>query len=748
MKKFYVITSVSIILLGLCVSGCASPEAKETARIPGRYIVKSVNLEFVDKRTFKEKRLLRVLGFKKDDHVDPILADFGRENLEEFYRKRGFAFVEVKLEEKELSESEATYEYKITEGLRIKIGSVKFRGNKEIKTAKLKKAIKINKKKWSLWPRYYAEEELSDDMKRLKDVCWNRGLLNHRITVDPNILDPETLALVITAKKPKKGKSKVNITFVIDEGPVYTVKKIILTGGDKIYTIDINGDFDEGSLRAKLKLKEGQIYREQKASLDAKWLLNLYREHGFVDAEVRLLSPEFVPSTNAVNVEFEIAERDQFRIGRIDIFGNKETQDKVVRRVLDSYDFQPGKWYNAAVAPKEGGGKLEEEIRRTALCEEASITPLVSDVPGRKDVEVNIKEGKTGQWVLNAGVSSDMGLLGGLIWEQRNFDISDRPKSFSELITGEAFKGAGQSLRIALMPGTEYSRYSVSFTEPYWRDQPISLDVVGSDNEWERESYEEGRTKGYIGFGERFEWRAREQWQKSIGFRVENVDMDGIDYDAPKEIKDVKGNNSLMGVKVGIGKDLTDDRFIPSEGYRLNSSYEQVGGEHTFGVLSGTYRQYRTIYEDLAERKTVLATRLRAATVLGDAPAFEKFYGGGMYSIRGFDYRGVSTRGTPMVGGVPLVGAKKKDPIGSDWIFLANAEVTVPLVKESLAGLLFVDSGAIDSGGYRAAVGTGIQIMIPQWFGPVPMRFEIAAPVMKDDADDTQVFSFSVGRLF
>ena len=100
------------------------------------------------------------------------------------------------------------------------------------------------------------------------------------------------------------------------------------------------------------------------------------------------------------------------------------------------------------------------------------------------------------------------------------------------------------------------------------------------------------------------------------------------------------------------------------------------------------------------------------------------------------------------VGGVPIAGRKKKDPIGSDWIFLANAEVIVPLVSDNLAALFFVDSGAIDSGNYRAAVGTGIQILIPQWFGPVPMRFEIAAPLMKDSEDDTQVFSFSMGRLF
>jgi outer membrane protein insertion porin family len=59
-----------------------------------------------------------------------------------------------------------------------------------------------------------------------------------------------------------------------------------------------------------------------------------------------------------------------------------------------------------------------------------------------------------------------------------------------------------------------------------------------------------------------------------------------------------------------------------------------------------------------------------------------------------------------------------------------------------------VDSGAVETGGYRAAIGTGIQILLPQWFGPVPMRFELSAPFMKDDSDDEQVFSFSVGRLF
>ena len=72
----------------------------------------------------------------------------------------------------------------------------------------------------------------------------------------------------------------------------------------------------------------------------------------------------------------------------------------------------------------------------------------------------------------------------------------------------------------------------------------------------------------------------------------------------------------------------------------------------------------------------------------------------------------------------------------------------MPLQSDTFAALFFVDSGAIDSGGYRASVGTGIQLLIPRWFGPVPMRFEIATPIMRDSGDETQAFSFSIGRLF
>ena len=691
-----------------------------------RDIVRSI--VFVGNRKYKDKTLRKKLGFKIGDRLDELIsAESGRLALKQLYLKKGFAFVQVTLDSEQLRKGKLIYT--INEGSRVKIGKVKLSGKITVKTKTLKKAIKTNKKKRFFWPRYYNEGEVAEDVERLKGVYWDRGFLDSNITEKTEF---------------NADKSKVRLTFAIEEGPRYSIEKIDFIGNER---------FDDERLRAEaeLELEPGQIYSERKTFSDAARLRKFYREEGFIDVEVKRLGPKFVPAVNAVNVEFEIFEGKQFRIGQLDITGNERTQDKVVRRVLDEYDFQPGKWYNADVAPREGGGELEEEMRWRVLAEAASIRPWGTPYgysPDKDvwitDAEVNIKEGKTGAWNLGGGVSSDSGIIGQVVLEQRNFDIKDWPQSFGEFITGKAFKGAGQSLRIALQPGVELSQYSVSFTEPYFRDKPTALNVIGSSYERWRESYNEGRVKGYVGFEERYQKRYKERWRKSIGFRVENVDVGNIDSDAPIEIKSVGGTHALAGIKLGVKRELIDNRFNPSTGYSLSAGYEQVAGDYTFGILSGTYRRYKTLYKDLAERKTVLTTKLLAATVIGDAPPYEKFYAGGtgFYGIRGFDYWGVSTRG------LNTTTLKREDPIGSNWIFLASAEVTVPLVSNNFAALFFVDSGAIDSGNYRAAVGTGIQILIPQWFGPVPMRLEIAAPLMRDEADDTRVFSFSVGRLF
>ncbi len=713
---------IAVALLCLCWSRCVGAKGTDSIlrdRTLGRYAVTSIEFNFVGKHKYKDKTLRAKLGFKQGDDIDTYLAEAYRRTFVEFYRKKGFHFVEVTLDTEQLPDGSVIYT--ISEGPRVKIASVKFSGNNAIRTGRLKGAVKTKTTQWLIQPKYYLQEQVAEDVMKLQNIYYERGFL------DVNIAAEAPVGLRFS-----EDRSKVHITFTIDEGPAYTVGKIIFIGNEHFY---------EDRLRAELKLKQGQIYNRRTVESDVEQLLKLYHENGFIDVKIPLPAPTYVSEVgvSVVNVEVEIFEGQHFRIGRIDIIGNVQTQDKVIRRVLDEYDFQPGRWYNADIARGDGTGYLEKLIRQTAYTESATITPI-GEVPGQKDAQVSIVEAQTGIVMAGAGVSSDMGLIGQLVFQQRNFDASDWPESFSEFITGQAFKGAGQDFRIAVQPGTEVSEYSISFTEPYLQDKPITLDVLGLSRVWERESYDEGRTKGYVGFEKRY----KNRWRRSIGFRAENVDVDNLGPNTPSEITAVKGDNAFAGVKFGIGRDLTDDRFNPSKGHNFNVGYEQLAGDHTFGILSGVYRWYETLHEDLAERRTILATKLLGATVLGDAPPFERFYAGGTgtYGLRGFDYRGVSTRG------LNPVTLKRQDPIGSDWVFLANAEVTVPLVGEEIAALFFVDSGTIDTGRWRAAVGTGIQIRLPWLTGPVPMRFEFATPVMKDDEDDVRVFSFSMGRLF
>ena len=701
-------------MLGPGVSGDGEIKEPATDR-GGRDVIESI--DFVNNRAYKDESLQKKLDFKVGDYLDPVLAEAYRRTISEFYRKKGFAFVQVTLDSEKLQKGQVIYT--IDEGPRVKIRSVKFSGNNVIKASTLKQAIKTKKKKWFLWPKYYVEEGPAEDVARLQNIYYERGFLDYSIAMRREFTDDKT---------------KVHITFEIEEGQTYTVGKIVFIG---------NEHFDEETLLAGLKLTEGQVYSGRLADLHAERILKLYREQGFIDARVEQ-GPRFVAVRGLVNVQFSIIEGRQFRIGRVDITGNEQTQDRVIRRVLDEYDFTPGRLYNADLSPKQGGGRLEEYVRRGTLAEQVIISPVEpsSGALDQKDVSVGIKEGQTGSIMFGGGFSSDSDVIGQLIYQQRNFDITDWPESFGEFVTGEAFKGAGQSLRIAAEPGMEVSRYSITFTEPYLRDKPITLDVVGSSWERYRESYDEQRTKGYVGFEKRY----KSQWRNSIGFRVENVKVKDLYTDAPQEMINVKGENALVGVKIGVGRDLTDDRFNPSEGYTFDAGYEQVAGDEVFGIAKGSYIWYKTLYRDLLERKTVLATKVLSATTIGEALPFEKFYAGGTgtYGIRGFEYRGVSTRGLQT--NVP--SPKRIAPVGSDWIFLANAEVVVPLVGDNLAALFFVDSAAIDTGSCRAAIGTGIQIQIPNLFGPVPMRFEIATPFMRDDADETRVFSFSMGGLF
>ena len=703
-----------------------------TETVDGRVILtyvvverkKIVSIAFKGNNKIKSGKLSSKLGVKRGDFLDSVIVRKGIEAIEELYRKKGFFFAKIKLREELFAVGKVVCD--IEEGPRVKVKSVKFDGNIEIKSKDLKKVAKTKKRKFLFWSRYYDDQAVSDDVEKLIAAYQKKGFLDAKVKSKVDFAEKRSW-LSIFSRKGTPGRKLASIRFVIDEGPEYIVESIVIKG---------NAFFDGDYLLKGLKLKSGFFYSDGQADYDAGKILSKYLEKGFIDAKVQ--QRRIFTGKGKVNAEFEIVEGDRFRIGQIAITGNETTDDKVIRRILDEDDFMPGGWYNADIARGDGRGDLEKEIKSQAMTESVFIT-ATGTAASQRNAHVGIVEGRTGSIMLGVGVSSDSGVSAPFSFEQRNFDISDWPSSPKELFNGNSFKGAGQRLRISAEPGTEQTTFSISFTEPYLYDKPVALNVVASGFQRDRESYEEERLKGYVGFSKRY----KNKWQRGVSFRAESVDVKSVDLDAPKEIKDVEGINDLFGARLFIGKNTTDNRYRPSKGINFDAGYEQVVGDHTFGVLSGTQRWYKTLNEDLVNRKTILETKFHAATIIGDAPPFEKFYAGGIGSIRGFDYRGISPRGFATDG-----SGRRDDPIGSDWLVTGSAEIDVPLGSEVFSWLLFTDVGIIETGGPRASIGTGIQILIPQWFGPVPMRFELAYPFMKDDDDDRRAFSFSIGALF
>ena len=662
-------------------------------------------------KKYRTKKLIKKTGLKKGDYLDRVQVGAAAETLKQFYEKKGFPFVTVKVNEAKLNS--AIVEFDMDEGSkRIKTNKVSVTGNKALSDKLLLSKLKSKKKSFFFWKKAFDKKYPEADVTTITERYRNHGYL------DADVTSRVTFDL-------KKGLA--DITFDVTEGPLYTVSSISITG---------NTIFDELEILSVMKLRAGEPYGVDKESHDAKAIRDKYTKLGYIDADIQLLRDFGDNHTIACHVD--IVENSRYRIGRVNVVGNNEVQDKAVRDILDDYGFRPGEWYDGTMAAGDGSGTLETDLKRAVYAESAVITPVDGD-PGTKNAIVDITEAQTGSIMFGAGISSTDGLIGQIVLEQRNFDISDWPDSMSEFITGKAFKGAGQTFRLSFEPGTEQTVYSLSWTDPYINDMPYSLTIGSSSFERDRESWTERRFKGNFALSRRYE----DGWVFGLGGRAEDVDIRDIDPDAPKEIWSEEGSNSLYGFSLFLTRDRTNSRYTPTNGTLFKSNFEVVAGDYSFSNVSFTYRIYHPLWEDIAGRKTVLASKLFYGTIIGDAPTFEKYYAGGTGSIRGFDYRGISPRGESA--SRPGV---YEDPIGSDWLFLANTEMIIPLSSDMFSWLVFFDSGTIETGTYRTSIGTGLEIMIPQWFGPVPMRFELAAPLTKDDDDDTQAFSFSVGRLF
>ena len=351
-------------------------------------------------------------------------------------------------------------------------------------------------------------------------------------------------------------------------------------------------------------------------------------------------------------------------------------------------------------------------------------------------LDVYVQEARTGRIILGGSVNSDLGVAGQLIIDERNFDIRAIPRSWSDMFSGYAFRGAGQSFRAELMPGNLVERYTVNWATPnMFGYLPYSLSVGGFLFSRIYRDWTEQRLGGRIGLG----YAITKDLSIGTELRGENVKITNPRVNGVDALDDVLGDNELYSARFRINRDTRDSVFLATEGTMLELIYDQAFGKFDYPQGQVNFSHYSRVHERPdGQGRHVLVNTWRLGFSGSDTPIFENFFAGGFSTMRGFRFRGAS----PKDGGVQ---------VGGRFMFLGSLEYMFPLTAdEMLRGVAFVDYGTVErdvrfqSDTFRVAPGLGLRIAVPA-LGPAPLAFDFAVPVAMADGDEKQVFSFYMG---
>ncbi len=668
------------------------------------------SIEFLGNVKYSDTELLRDLDLAPGDPLSVFAVRQRLAELQQRYQDAGHADIRVSVDEAALRDEQRIV-FTIEEGPRVRLREIAFEGNTRFPEGELRRKTTASTYLPLLRTGDFNPEAAERDAAGLQNFYRDRGFLDARTSYRTDNLGPaEDLRLV----------------FMIEEGTQYHIGEI---------RFEDHAACSEAELQSAMQLQPGAVMRQDWLRADLETLRRRYGELGYLYATLQAV-PDFTETPGEVRLTIRITEGRSYTINSIPIRGNQQTQDRVIRRELA---FFPTELFDTSKVERS-----EKNLRSTGLFQLVTITPVGNDPEGRSALVDVVESDQTTNFIVGGGIGSNSGVAGTVSFEARNFDLFDWPVSWGEFFRGRSFRGAGQYFRTEFSPGSDVSSFRIDFREPYLLNRPVRLGTSLYLFERGREEYDEERLGGLVSLGKTLESGPLQDWSTEVAFRLEDVKIGDLEFWPAEDIRDAEGHNLIMSVQGRLVRNRTDQRFFPTEGDLLSLSYEQAFGDFTFGKAQASYKWYKTLRMDAQNRPGVLGLKGEAGYIVGDAPVFERFYAGGLGSLRGFEYRGVTPRDGPFF--------DDDQRIGGDFELLAGAEYAFPLFSDTFRGVVFSDMGTIEEGfeltDWRASVGFGVRIFIENFLGPIPIELNLALPIAKDGNDDTQVFSFAIGLTF
>ncbi|MFH1878614.1 MAG: outer membrane protein assembly factor BamA [Candidatus Omnitrophota bacterium] len=666
-------------------------------------------IEFRGNTKIKTGKLAKKITVKEGSLVDFSLISHDVGAIRNFYVEQGYNNVEVDYKiEPEADTGRANLVFLVNEGIARKVASIDIEGNKSVPDDEIKKYMSTKTAWWFIRKGAFDEEKFQGDLERIKSFYRSKGFLDARVSGKQEFSADGT---------------KIYVKVQVDEGKKYLVGDVYITGSLA---------FPETEIRKAMKIRSGDPFDYMIIKEDIDNVRALYYDRGYMNAEVNM-QHKYNPKTDRMDLNFDIIAHDEVYVGKINIIGNTKTRDKVIRRELRIY---PGEKYNG-----KNMKYSKERIYNLGFFEDVYFDTVQNAENDVKDLNVTVKETKTGELSFGGGYSSIDAFIGFAQIRQRNFDLLNFP----------GFTGGGQDLTIRAELGSARQNYFLNWTDPWIFDLPLlfGFDIYRQEQDRFDDSgygYDERRTGGSLRLGKDI----TDQVGTGLVYNLEEVAISNIPDNATQDLKKEQGSNWISRLTWNLAWDTRDNKYSPTKGWITGVSLEDaggfLGGDKSFVKGYGYASYYMSFIETF-----VLELQMRGGSIesYGDTdevPIYERFFAGGASTIRGYKQRGVGPRdrGTNAA-------------LGGGSMLIGNAEVTFPIFKKLIKGAVFYDVGNVwekssfstggtkDDTGFKSGTGVGVRVKTP--IGPVKLDYGFPLNNNYDDKREGQ-FYFSVSHGF
>ena len=638
--------------------------------------IKTENLSDDLKKILKEQNLMPKKGEILNEEKLKKLKQF----IQSYYLAKGYFNTVVQTKTVALNKTQIILEITINRGKSVIIRNVNFYGATLPKSDLIDETQNQPRDFWSFLPFFNSGElklyKLIADKNNLQNYYFNLGYMDAKVSVP--------------FAKTNLDSYFADIDYKIYEGPRYTVKKVSID-----YPKNIKVKLP------KLDLKADKYFNISALRKDIENIKHSFQNEGYAYAKVY---PQIKKEGHFAIIKYMVIPGEIVYIKNVIISGNTSTLDRVIRR---SVYLAPGDKYSY-----QNIIDTKYSLQRSGYITNVKITQKKVSA-NQIDLLVQVKEGLSGS--LRAGISYGS-------YTKLGFNIN---------LTEKNVFGSGQSLSLNADINSKSRNYSLSLINPRVFDSKYSFNTSIFNTSFEGISYNSKERGFTLGIGKKL--------TRNLGANITYGYTHNKLSDYSTTV-DVEPNSIKSYVVSSLNFNNTDNYFFPTTGQKasVSAEYAGIGGDEKYAKFLGTYKYFYPLTDKTYETAAVLKFRIKGGYIhkIGYLPISEKFYLGGMSSVRGFNYYSISPKDS------------QGNLIGGKYELIAGPEISTPLsLKSHLWISAFMDYGAVGENSLnitRSSYGAELN-----WITPMgPLSFIWAWPIKSEKSDDLQRFEFNLGTSF